>query len=260
MLMCYLDCQGFYIMTTPSNDWVVNWKIQQKGNQDGEGKKKTQKRGSDIQGYPSGEFVLFKSRHTTQLEVFIWSISAWVIIFFFIRLSISTVFSLSLILVVLFSTGFGLLFPGRPPFTATYLYLIVSSISSCVKSLSLVGPLSWPSCTCQCHFCLVALFHSEFNIYYCLNGMPYLFPLPSRPSDRQLLKRTATFPPPDHSSAPTSPPEGLPCPHATNTGLHADVTRPYPSPVQPKRAPVCDSNELALDRRQFLHRYRWIDR
>lgn len=94
---------------------------------------------------------------------------------FFIRLSISTVFSLSLILVVLFSTGFGLLFPGRPPFTATYLYLIVSSISSCVKSLSLVGPLSWPSCTCQCHFCLVALFHSEFNIYYCLNGMPYLF-------------------------------------------------------------------------------------
>lgn len=103
-------------------------------------RRKPKKRGSDIQGYPSGEFVLFKSRHTTQLEVFIWSISAWVIIFF-IRLSISTVFSLSLILVVLFYTGFGLLFPGRPSFTAIYLYLIVSSISSCVK----VVVFGWPT-------------------------------------------------------------------------------------------------------------------
>ena len=42
MLMGYLDCQGFYIMTTPIafNHWIVNWKLQQKGNKDGERKKK----------------------------------------------------------------------------------------------------------------------------------------------------------------------------------------------------------------------------
>ena len=57
-----------------------------------ERKKKTQKKGgSEIQGHSSGEFVLFKSCHTTQLEVFLWSISAWVITFFNC-LSISSVF------------------------------------------------------------------------------------------------------------------------------------------------------------------------
>lgn len=173
---------------------------------------------------------------------------------------ISPVFSLRLILVVFFYTGFGLLFSRRPPFTAIYLYLIVSSISSCVMSLSLIGPLSWPSCTCQCHFLSRSI--TPFCVQYILlfEWLAVSFPLPSRPLGHQFPKRTATFPPPDHSSAPTSLPEGLLCPHATNTDLHADATRPCSFPAQPKRAPVCDLSELALDRRQFLHQYRWIDR
>lgn len=98
---------------------------------------------------------------------------------------ISPVFSLRLILVVFFYTGFGLLFSRRPPFTAIYLYLIVSSISSCVMSLSLIGPLSWPSCTCQCHFLSRSI--TPFCVQYILlfEWLAVSFPLPSRPLGHQ---------------------------------------------------------------------------